>query len=122
MSSPYQLSNEEGGDEKETRAFEERNAPRTSHKDQGLADCADLKVNCRRHHLVERIGLCWNRHVEVVAVEASYIEMVLNKQKEGESWTKTEQTRELFEWWFRLTGKKSVSYADQKNMTVIRAM
>lgn len=83
--SPYQLCNEESGDEKETRAFEERNAPRPSHKDQGLANCAHLKVNCRCHHLVERIGLCWNRHVEVVAVEASYVEMVLkeNKQAQG---------------------------------------
>lgn len=43
----YQLCNKESSDKEETGAFEERKSPRAGHKDQGLADRADLKINCR---------------------------------------------------------------------------
>lgn len=53
----YHLCDYKGGDEKKTRALGERKAPGSSHEDQGLTDGADLKINSRSHHFVERIRL-----------------------------------------------------------------
>lgn len=40
----YQLGNSESNDKQPTRTLHKRPASRPRHKNQGLADCADLKI------------------------------------------------------------------------------